>query len=100
MYDEQREERRLEREARETCLGTLGNREGANVAKVQVSWMYERNEWHAGYYLVHATGDEPECQGEDGTIYAVFEELTHEAMQRRQERQGFYDYEITDVSAA
>lgn len=96
--------------ASETFLGTLGNREGVNVAKVEVSWYFEDPglgfettvEEHFGYFLVHATGDE-ECVVEDpeyGTIYTVFENLTHEAMQRRQERQGFAGYEIDDISAA
>lgn len=83
-----------------TYLGTLGDRSGVNVAKVEVSWCWDdSSDIHVGYYLVHATGDEPECQGEDGTIYTVFEDRVHEAMQRRQERLGFDGYEIEDISS-
>ena len=89
-------------------LGTLGDRSGVNVARVEVSWYFDdpglghetTTEIGTGYYLVHATGDEPECQGEYGTIYAVFEDLVHDAMQRRQERLGFASYEIDDTSSA
>src|SRR5215471_18455211 len=106
--DEQATERRLEREARETRLGTLGNPNGINVAKVEVCWWYDdaglglastTTETHAGHFIVAATGNEPECEGEDGTIYAVFESLTHAAMQARQERLGFAGYDITDISS-
>ena len=92
----------------DTFLGRLGDRDGINVAKVEVSWYYEWQGEHGGaeievdhgFYLVHATGDEPECEGEDGTIYAVFEGLVHGAMEKRQERLGFAGYEIDDISAA
>ena len=98
----------LEREARETFLGRLGDPEGINVAKVEVSWHYEdpglgfetRIEEHAGHFLVHATGNEPECEGEDGTIYAVFERLVGEAMARRQQQQGFAGWQIDDTYAS
>jgi len=104
MHNEEAIERRLQREASEVCLGTLGDRSGINVAKVEVSWVFEYDDFsteeHAGFYYVHATGNEPECEGEDGTIYAVFENLAHEAMQTRQERLGFADYAIGDISAA
>ena len=89
-------------------LGTLGDRAGINVARVEVFWQYDDpglghetvTEIETGYYLVHATGDEPEAQGEDGTIYNVFEDLVHAAMQDRQKRLGFASYEIEDISAA
>lgn len=92
----------------ETFLGRLGNRDGVNVAKVEVSWYFDdpglghetTTETHTGYYLVHATGFEPEAQGEDGTIYTVFEDLVHAAMQSRQERLGFASYDLDDISAA
>jgi hypothetical protein len=81
-------------------LGTLGNRDGINVARVEVAWSYDGEDAvETGHYHVHATGDEPEAQGEDGTIYNVFEDLVHEAMQRRQERLGFASYEIEDTSS-
>lgn len=102
-------ERRLGDEARKTCLGTLGDRSGVNVAKVEVSWCYEdpglghftRIEEHAGHYIVHATGEEPMIaeEGEYGSIYTVFETLVHEAMQARQKRLGFADYAIDDISS-
>ena len=103
MNNEDATQRRLGREARETLLGTLGDRDGINVAKVEVCWWYERGldlEEHAGFYFVHATGDEPRAQGEEGTIYNVFEDLVHERMLERQERLGFAGYEINDISAA
>jgi hypothetical protein len=89
----------------DTFLGRLGNREGINVAKVEVSWYYEgdvgNDRVEHGFYIVHAVGDEPEitAEGEDGTIYAVFEGRVHAAMQERQERLGFAGYEIDDISA-
>ena len=83
----------------DTYFGTLGDRSGVNVAKVEVSWCYEDGTVETGYFIVHATGSEPEAQGEDGTIYTVFENHVHEAMQRRQERLGFDSYEIEDTSS-
>jgi hypothetical protein len=91
----------------DTYLGTLGNRNGVNVAKVEVLWYWDdaglghvtTTETHTGFYIVHATGDEPEAQGEYGTIYNVFEDLVHAAMQARQERLGFTGYEIDDISS-
>lgn len=91
----------------DTFLGRLGNREGVNVAKVEVTWWFDdpglgfetSTETHHGHYIVHATGDEDECQGEDGTIYAVFEGLVHQAMQERQEKLGFASYDIDDISS-
>lgn len=87
-------------------LGTLGDRRGVNVARVEVGWHFDTGSgfldditYETGYYLVHATGDEPECQGEDGTIYNVFEGLVHAAMQERQKRLGFDSYEIDDISS-
>lgn len=104
MRDEAAVERRLEREARETFLGRLGNRDGINVARVEVSWATEYDildvEEHAGYFLVHATGDEPECEGEEGTIYAVFENRVGEEMFRRQERGDFDGWHINDITSA
>ena len=88
-------------------LGTLGNRQGVNVAKVEVVWFYDdpglgfetKTSTHTGHFIVHATGDEPECQGEYGTIYNVFDHLVHEAMEARRKRLGFHDYEIEDTSS-
>ena len=89
-------------------LGTLGDRAGVNVAKVEVIWFFddaglgpdsESSSSHTGHYIVHATGNEPEAQGEDGTIYTVFEDLVHAAMNDRQRRLGFHDYDIEDISS-
>lgn len=96
--DEAAVQRRLEREARECCLGRLGDRAGANVARVEVTWWWgdfaDELEQEAGHYLVHATGDEP-----DG-IYAVFEQLTAEAMDARCERLRCAGWQIDDIYAA
>jgi len=105
-YSENAVQRRLECEALTHCLGTLGS--GVNVAKVQVSWYFEDPglgfetgiEEHAGFYFACASGEEPEAQGEEGTIYAVFENLVNAAMDRRQEKLGFASYAIDDISAA
>jgi hypothetical protein len=108
--NEQDAQRRLAREARETFLGTLGDRSGINVARVEVTWFYDNFsvagpigfagvEEHSGHYCVHATGEEPEAQGEDGSIYTVFEDLVHAAMLERQKRLGFAGYEIDDISS-
>lgn len=102
MYDA--EQARLEREARETHLGTLGDTNGVNVARVEVSWLFESPglgfatdvSEHAGYFIVHATGDEPGIE----TIYDVFEGLVSEEMERRRTRQGFADWQIDDTYAA
>jgi hypothetical protein len=91
-----------------TYLGTLGDRSGVNVAKVEVVWFYddpglgpdsESSSSHTGHYIVHATGNEPECQGEYGTIYNVFEELVHEAMEARRVKLGFADWDTEDTSS-
>ena len=85
-----------------TFLGRLGNREGVNVAKVEVSWYDESTDTEGdGFYVVHATGDEPEIleAGEDGTIYAVFESLVHGAMQNKVDAGRFDSYSIEDISA-
>lgn len=96
-------QRRLENEARENCLGRIGDPAGVNVAKVEVSWytetglaLYEE----AGHYFVHATGNEPECRGEEGTIYAVFENLVDEAMEAKVEAGDFDGWAIDDISSA
>lgn len=93
----------------DTFLGRLGNREGVNVAKVEVFWWFDdvgltdatTTETHRGFYIVHAVGDEPEIAeaGEFGTIYTVFEGLVHNAMKARQKSLGFDGYEIDDISA-
>lgn len=106
MRDDVAVERRLEREATTHFMGTLGNRDGVNVAKVQVSWYTEDPGLgfvtelceSAGYFLVHATGD-PSITGEPD-IYGEFEELVGEAMEKRV-RDGRCDgWQIDDVSAA
>lgn len=88
-------------------LGTLGDRDGVNVARVEVSWGWDvdhengtdsQNIW-TGYFLVHATGEEPECEGEYGSIYAVFEEHVATAMEARQKRLGFHWWETEDTSS-
>ena len=86
----------------EIFLGRLGNREGINVAKVEVSWYDEEtDESGQGFYIVHAVGDEPEVveAGEDGTIYAVFEARVHGAMQDKVENGKFTTWAIDDISA-
>ena len=86
----------------DTFLGRLGNREGVNVAKVEVSWWDEDTDAEGhGFYVVHAVGDEPEIveMGEDGTIYAVFEARVHGAMQAKVEAGKFTAWEIDDISA-
>lgn len=98
---------RFVRDLGDGYLGTLGDRSGVNVAKVEVSWFYDdpglghetKTEVGTGYFVVHATGDEPECEGEYGTIYAVFEKLVGEAMDARQERLGFASWETEDTSS-
>lgn len=105
MRDDAAVERRLAREASENCLGILGNRiDGVNVARVEVSWYFEDEAFnldeHAGHFLVHATGQEPDAISGEGTIYAVFERLTHAAMDERQQREGFDGWQIDDISAA
>ena len=98
--NEEATERRLAREATTICLGTLGNRDGANVAKVEVSWYSEYDDGiieAAGYYVVHATGNEPECEGPYGTIYNVFSERVHEAMTAKQDAGTLDDYRIDDI---
>ncbi len=111
--DEEAKQRRLSREARENYLGTLGDLRGINVAKVEVSWFWEEGSQdieeqlvgttytyeEAGYYLVHATGEEPECEGEEGTIYAVFEKLVHEAMGKKQDKNLIDGWHIDDISS-
>ena len=94
---------RLAREAQTCFLATLGDRDGVNVAKVEVSWYYswqgehggEEREEHAGYFLVHATGDE-----DVDSIYETFETLVGAAMEERQARLGFYDWQTDDTYAA
>jgi len=89
-------------------LGTLGDRSGVNVARVDVVWGWDEvsldgpigsvdHEVQTGYYHVHATGEEPESQGEDGTIYAIFEKHVGEAMEARQRRLGFHWWETEDT---
>jgi len=103
-------ERRLQREARDVYLGTLGDRTGINVAKVEVSWYWEDatdpdHNWpsgisciaeEAGHYYVHATGEEEDAD----TIYDTFERLVHEAMDARQKKLSFHGWEIDDISSA
>lgn len=100
--DEQAE-RRIGNECRTHYRGTLGNRDAINVARVEVQWWDEHDDWsqtyHGGYFFVHASGEEPEAEG-DGGIYAVFSELTHAEMERCKERGKFDGYEILDISAA
>lgn len=87
----------------DTFLGTLGNRAGVNVARVEVSW-YDVNTDATGdgYYLVHATGDEPEVTDdpEFGTIYNVFENLVGESMDAKVEAGRFDTWAIEDISSA
>jgi hypothetical protein len=90
----------------EIFLGRLGNRDGINVAKVEVCWgddvsIGENAPVEHGYYLVHATGDEPEIAeaGEYGSIYTIFENLVSEAMDAKQERGDFDWWETNDTSA-
>ena len=91
----------------DTFLGTLGDRSGVNVARVDVVYGWEvdnengtsSQELHTGWFHVHATGDEPECEGEYGTIYAVFEKHVEEAMEARQKRVGFHWWEVEDTSS-
>jgi len=86
-------------------LGTLGDRSGVNVARVDVvyGWDVDFNngtsgqEIHTGYFHVHATGEEPESVGEEGTIYNVFERLVGERMDERQRRLGFHWWETEDT---
>ena len=86
-------------------IGTLGDRSGVNVAKVDVVYGWDVDfengtsgqEIHTGYFHVHATGVEPESVGEEGTIYNVFERLVEEAMDRRQKTLGFHWWETEDT---
>ena len=83
-------------------LGTLGNREGVNVARVEVSWYDESSDTvGVGYYIVHATGDEPEVTSdpEFGTIYNVFENLVGAAMDAKVEAGKFDSWETEDTSS-
>lgn len=99
-------ERRLAREATTICLGTLGDRSGVNVAKVEVWWYVEYSDFtrdtNAGFYYVHATGEEPMIAeaGEFGSIYTVFETLVHEAMQAKIDAYRLDGYEISDIYSA
>lgn len=103
---EQAVERRLQKECTTVNLGTLGNRDGVNVAKVEVQWWKEdpgdghftRFCYEGGFYVVHATGDEPEAQS-DGSIYNVFHDLVTEAMEIKVEARRIDGYEILDTSA-
>ena len=107
---EEATQHRLEREARETFLGRLGNRDGNNIARVEVSWYSEyttdpvnplngsHTEWHAGFYTVHATGDETAAR-EEGTIYAVFHDLVHKAMQAKVDDGKIDGYQLDDISS-
>lgn len=93
----------LNRQARDNRLGTLGDTSGANCAKVEVSWWFDDPGLgyettvteHAGHFYVYATGDEP-----DDHLYATFDRLTTEAMERRRNKQGFTDWQIDDIYAA
>ena len=86
-------------------LGTLGDRSGVNVARVDVVYGWDVDfengtsgqEIHNGFYHVHATGEEPESVGEEGTIYNVFERLVGEAMDARQRKLGFHWWETEDT---
>lgn len=50
---EQATERRLEREARETCLGYLGDPANfTDAARVEVTWADENEVEHCGYFIV------------------------------------------------
>lgn len=83
-----------------TYMGRLGDPTGVNVARVEVTWYdEERDEVGTGFYHVHATGEEPEAKGEDGTIYNVFENLVHEAMDAKVEAGRFDSWEIEDISS-
>lgn len=96
--------RRLEREARERFLGRLGDPAGVNVARVEVSWYWDdpglgfesTTHEQAGYFLVHATGNEPGVE----TIYETFDELVSEEMERRRRKLGFHGWETDDTYAA
>jgi len=90
----------------DTFLGTLGDRSGVNVARVDVVYGWEvdnengtsSQELHTGWFRVHATGEEPEAvEPEYGTIYNVFERLVEEAMEARQKRVGFHWWETEDT---
>lgn len=83
----------------DTRFGVLGDRTGANVARVEVSVYSEQHDTtEYGHYIVYATGDEAEAQ-EEGTIYAVFEGLVHERMTERMENGWYTSYEIEDISS-
>lgn len=90
-------EQRLQREAQETCLGTLGDKDAPNVAKVEVSYgWYEPGlgfettyTEHAGHFVVHA--------GEEVDIYETFNELVEQAMEAKAKREGFQDWQIDDI---
>lgn len=83
-------------------LGTLGDRSGVNVARVEVSWYDEATDHvGVGYYIVHATGNEPEVTDdpEFGTIYNVFENLVGAAMDAKVEAGTFDRWETEDTSS-
>jgi len=85
-----------------TFLGTLGNRAGVNVARVEVSWYdVETDASGDGYYIVYATGDEPEVTSdpEFGTIYNVFENLVGASMDAKVEAGRFDTWAIEDTSS-
>lgn len=83
-------------------LGTLGDRSGVNVARVEVSWYDEETDKvDVGYYIVHARGDEPEVTSdpEFGTIYNVFENLVGAEMDAKVEAGKFTSWETEDTSS-
>ena len=100
---EQAVERRILKECQTVNLGRLGNPDGVNVAKVEVQWWKEdpgeghftRFCYEGGFYVVHATGEEPDAE----TIYDTFSELVHEAMTTRLEAGRIDGYEILDTSS-
>lgn len=106
--NEQALERRLIRECRTRHLGALGDRGGVNVAKVEVQWWkadpglghFTTSCYEGGYYTAYASGDEPECEGEYGTIYNVFDKLVTEALDARVEKGEIDGYEILDTYSA
>ena len=108
MNDEAATERRLIRECSTRHLGTLGDRGGVNVAKVEVQWFKDdpglgfetQSCYEGGFYLAHASGDEPECEGEFGSIYGVFERLVTEALDAKVDAGQIDGYEILDTYAA
>lgn len=89
------DERRLEREARDNCLGQIGSTDGVNVARVEVSWYYADGLEEAGHYIVRARGDEYGAE----TLYDIFDAAVTVAMSARQERLGFEGWQIDDTYA-